>query len=290
MNVTVEEYANSFSVLKTYEFTEVPISYGGVYTQSVNTEYMSKDNSYALTLEDGTVVQPDVVTDNFHYHTVEKYETVTEATCTSAEVVCGECTVCQNLVHDTIGEPVDCTPSEWVVVKEATCAQVGEKQIKCVYCDDVLETEEISLLPHTEGEWIITIQPTQTSEGQRVQKCTACGEILKQEKIDKLPEGKVHSVSIDNFTMEYKDSATITPNIEVDAGVGYTVSYNSSDSSVVQIDKNGNITTRDKGSATITVTVTDEYGNTVTDTCEVTVNYKWWQWIIVIVLFGWIWY
>ncbi len=290
MNVTVEEYANSFSVLKTYEFTDVPISYGGVYTQSVNTEYMSKDNSYELTLEDGTVVEPDTVIDNFHYHTVEKYETVTEATCSSAEVVCGECTVCQNLVYDTIGEPVDCTPGEWIVVKEATCAQVGEKQIKCVYCDDVLETEEISLLPHTEGEWIITVQPTQTLEGKKEQKCTVCGKTLKQESVDKLPSGKVRSVSIENFTMEYKDSATITPNIEVDAGVGYTVSYNSSDSSVIQIDENGNITTRDKGSATITVTVTDEHGNTVTDTCEVTVKYKWWQWIIVIVLFGWIWY
>lgn len=102
--------------------------------------------------------------------------------------------------------------------------------------------------------------------------------------------GKVHSVSIDDILMKYKDLAMIVPNIAVDEGVSYTVTYLSSDPSVVTVDENGNITTRDKGSATITVTVTDEHGNTVTDTFEVTVKYKWWQWIIVIVLFGWIWY
>ena len=56
------------------------------------------------------------------------------------------------------------------------------------------------------------------------------------------------------------------------------------------VNDSGKITTNGTGSATITVTVTDEYGNTVTDTCEVKVAYNWWQWIIVIVLFGWIWY
>lgn len=45
-----------------------------------------------------------------------------------------------------------------------------------------------------------------------------------------------------------------------------------------------------KGTATITCTVTDSNGNTVTDTCNVTVKYNFGQWLIVIILFGWIWY
>ena len=57
-----------------------------------------------------------------------------------------------------------------------------------------------------------------------------------------------------------------------------------------QVDENGNVYAAKTGSATITVTITDEYGNKVTDTCDVNVQYTWWQWIIVIVLFGWIWY
>ena len=37
-------------------------------------------------------------------------------------------------------------------------------------------------------------------------------------------------------------------------------------------------------------TVTDEFGNTVSAACNVTVNYTAWQWIIMILLFGWLWY
>lgn len=101
---------------------------------------------------------------------------------------------------------------------------------------------------------------------------------------------KVNSVSIDSVSMNYKDTTTITPSINADAGVKYTISYSSSDTGVAQVDANGKVTATGKGNATITVTVTDEYGNTVTDTCNVEVKYTFWQWLIVIVLFGWIWY
>lgn len=102
--------------------------------------------------------------------------------------------------------------------------------------------------------------------------------------------GKVNSVSVGNISMNYKDSTTVTPSINADEGVKYTVSYSSSDTGIAQVDANGKITATGKGNATITVTVKDQYGNTVTDTCNVEVKYSWWQWIIVIVLFGWIWY
>ena len=40
----------------------------------------------------------------------------------------------------------------------------------------------------------------------------------------------------------------------------------------------------------VTCTVTDEYGNSVSDTANVTVGFVWWQWIIGTILFGFIWY
>ena len=114
-------------------------------------------------------------------------------------------------------------------------------------------------------------------------KCDGCSIVLST-------KGKVHSVSIDNLSLNYRDSGTIAPTISVDSGVKYTVEYSSSDSGIAAVDENGKVTATGTGNATITVTVTDQYGNVVTDTCGVSVNYTWWQWIIVIVLFGWIWY
>ncbi len=100
----------------------------------------------------------------------------------------------------------------------------------------------------------------------------------------------VKSVSIGDITMNYKKSAKINPTIAADDGAEYTVKYTSSDSSVARVDDNGNVYGAKRGSATITCTVTDSNGNTVQDTCTVTVKYSFGQWLIKILLFGWIWY
>ena len=92
--------------------------------------------------------------------------------------------------------------------------------------------------------------------------------------------------------MNYKKSTTLKPQIDADNGVKYTVKYSSSNTKVATVDKNGKVTAtkRGSGSATITCTVTDEFGNTVTDTCKVNVKLSFGQILITYVLFGWIWY
>ncbi|MBP9989518.1 MAG: Ig-like domain-containing protein, partial [Ruminococcus sp.] len=105
----------------------------------------------------------------------------------------------------------------------------------------------------------------------------------------KLP-AKIKSVSVFDFDVNYKDTIKITPKIEADSNSNYTIKFKSSNNKIVTVDNNGNVYAAKKGNATITCTVTDEYGNQVSDTCNVTVGYTWWQWIIKIVLFGWIWY
>ena len=102
--------------------------------------------------------------------------------------------------------------------------------------------------------------------------------------------GSVKSVSINNIEMNYKSSAKLNPVINADNGVDYTIEYKSSNTKVVSVDKNGNVYGGKKGNATITCTVTDEFGNSVSDTCTVNVKYSGLQWVIVILLFGWIWY
>ena len=101
---------------------------------------------------------------------------------------------------------------------------------------------------------------------------------------------QVKAVSIDDITMNYKKSAKINPTITADDGAEYIVKYSSSNTSVARVDDNGNIYGAKRGSATITCTVTDSNGNTVSDSCNVNVKYSFGQWLIVILLFGWIWY
>ena len=90
--------------------------------------------------------------------------------------------------------------------------------------------------------------------------------------------------------MNYKQTGSLNPVIKADSGTSYTVSYTSSNSDIASVDNNGNIYAAKRGSAKITVTVTDSYGNSVTDDCIVNVDYSGSQWFIIIVLFGWIWY
>ncbi len=103
---------------------------------------------------------------------------------------------------------------------------------------------------------------------------------------------KVKDVSVDDFPMNYKTTQLLENFIKIDADkdAKCVIVYESSDVSVATVDKDGNVTATGTGEAEITVTVTDEYGNVVEDICTVTVSYTWWQWLIVIFLFGWIWY
>nr|MCR5041847.1 InlB B-repeat-containing protein [Clostridia bacterium] len=100
----------------------------------------------------------------------------------------------------------------------------------------------------------------------------------------------VKAVAVDDIKINYKASATIKPQITADDGAEYTVSYSSSATNVASVDAGGKVTGAKRGTATITCTVTDEYGGTVKDTCTVTVKYSFVQWLIIILLFGWIWY
>ena len=100
----------------------------------------------------------------------------------------------------------------------------------------------------------------------------------------------VKSVSVSDLNMVYKASALLNPEISADEGITCTVSYSTSDPTVATVHPDGRVYAAKRGSATITCTVTDQFGNTVQDTCTVTVQYTAWQWIIIVLLFGWIWY
>ena len=154
--------------------------------------------------------------------------------------------------------------------------------------------EKTDVAAHVEGEWKVTKPATTTSTGIKTLYCSVCNVVIRTEDIPKLDpsNGSIKSVSIDDISLNYKKSTTLKPTIKADDGVKYTVEYSTSNAKVATVDKNGKVTAtkRGSGSATITCTVTDSNGNVVKDTCKVNVSLTWWQWIIIIVLFGWIWY
>lgn len=96
------------------------------------------------------------------------------------------------------------------------------------------------------------------------------------------------SVTVEDFSLNYKAETTLNP--KINSSLMYKVEYSSSNEAVATVDEYGVITAVGEGTAEITVKVTDASGETVKDTCKVTVAKAWWQWLIIIFLFGWIWY
>lgn len=82
--------------------------------------------------------------------------------------------------------------------------------------------------------------------------------------------------------MTYKSSIAVTELIS--SAKDYEIL--SSDKSIIEV-KDDSLTAKKTG--TVYVAATSDDGKTRTN-YEVTVKYAWWQWIIVIFLFGWLWY
>lgn len=66
-----------------------------------------------------------------------------------------------------------------------------------------------------------------------------------------------------------------------------TLKWTSADVSIVTVGEDGVITGIKTGETTVTVKSTD---GKYTKTFNIQVSYAWWQWIIIVVLFGWLWY
>ena len=217
-------------------------------------------------------------------------DVVTKPTCTEKGYTTHTCSACQDSFVDSY---VDALGHDYkAVVTKPTCTEQGYTTYTCSRCHYSYIADYVPANGHTEGEWKITKQPTLTSEGIKTLYCSVCGKVIRTESIPKLTQGRVYSVKIDDVSLNYKKSTTLKPNTQVDDGVKYTVKYESSNTKVATVDQNGNVTAtkRGSGSATITCTVTDQYGNVVKDTCTVNVSLSFGQKIIVYVLFGWIWY
>lgn len=198
------------------------------------------------------------------------------------------CSLCGNETKDSFVKSDGHSIRKKVITP--TCTENGCDLYICSVCGYNYFENEVKALGHTPKK-VNAMDATSEKEGYTGDiVCDVCSKLLESGKVIPATDSKVNSVAVDDLSLNYKKSVKITPTINADNGVNYTVSYSSSNENVATVDQNGNIYGAKKGEATITCTVTDEKGNTVSDTCNVTVNYSALQWFIIIVLFGWIWY
>ncbi len=78
--------------------------------------------------------------------------------------------------------------------------------------------------------------------------------------------------------------------LPVTADSDAALTFASSAPQIANVDADGRITAKAPGTAVITVTATHSDGGTAQAACTLTVRYVWWQWLIRIFLFGFIWY
>lgn len=96
--------------------------------------------------------------------------------------------------------------------------------------------------------------------------------------------------------LNYRETRGISPEIHKYADSAYILDFDSDNSDVADVNmvgynKTGYVKANGIGTTTIHAKLWDIETNTVyTDSYEVKVTYTWWQWIIKIVFFGWIWY
>ena len=176
------------------------------------------------------------------------------------------------------------------VTKQATSTAAGVKTFTCICGSSYTET--IPAKGHTSGGWVITKKPTTSAAGERVTYCTECNAVLKKETLPKVSNTNkyIYDVKVSDFSMYYKKTQKIEPAITADKGAVYSVAYSSSDPKIAKVDSDGNVTALQRGTAEITATAIDLYGNVVRDTCKVTVKFSASQYIIWLFALGFLWY
>lgn len=172
---------------------------------------------------------------------------------------------------------------------DATCTKDGTKTARCTAfgCDkkNTVSDAEHPKTEHDFSEWETVKKPTTLAEGVMVRKCTSCDE----QETKAIPKLAPVTVTLSDTKVYYKRTAHIENKIIDPDKVNYSVEWSSANEKIAKVE-NGEIKGMKYGKTTVTCTVTDEFGNVTKNTCEVTVGYAWWQWIVRVLLFGWIWY
>ncbi|MCF0135458.1 MAG: Ig-like domain-containing protein [Lachnospiraceae bacterium] len=207
------------------------------------------------------------------------------ALCTGWSYVLHTCSVCDYSYKDTF-TPASHQDTTWEILIPSTTDTEGFRQQVCLSCDFVLGEEVIPPHVHEPGEWTTTKEPAYQVEGLKQVLCTGCGEALEEETIPALTTPPTLVMSPETVRVNYKDTASLSVICTDCPSDPETLHWTSDNEAVAKVDSQGTVLALSKG--TCTITCTNDMG--LTDSCQVTVGYSFGQWLIVILLFGWIWY
>ncbi len=101
------------------------------------------------------------------------FETIKEATCTTAGSMLKKCK-CGEELEIIVTSPKEHILSDWIIDKEATCTTAGSKHKECTLCKAVLESGVIDILGHKYGEWTVTKDATCEEDGSKYRICSVC--------------------------------------------------------------------------------------------------------------------
>lgn len=139
--------------------------------------------------------------------------------------------------------------SSWKVTREADCTRAGEKQRRCVYCGHVEKVQTEPAKGHKYGYWKTTKESTVLNTGQKERICRVC---KKKEKKSIAKLKATISLNVSG-TIPLKTRQTFTARVTMGKG-DRVVSWKSSNTRVVSVDKNGKVKGLRAGkTATITV-------------------------------------
>ena len=144
---------------------------------------------------------------------------------------------------------------------------------------------------HSPGEWEIVQSATAEHEGLRERHCTVCGELTDSESFPYVPPEPqyveevvtVYGVeSTETLRVRFKDSVQARHAKDAEA-----LTWTSDNPDVLSVDQDGNVTGLRRGTGSVSYSSADGLYSGV---CTVTVYYSFWQWVLIILCFGWIWY
>ena len=272
LNATIHYHTHSYESAVTKEPTceedgvrTFTCNCGDSYTEVIKTNGHTK-GEWEIKVEPGcesegtkvkkcTVCKEEIETDTIPETGHDYKSVVTAPTCTVDGYTTHTCSACNDTYTDSETTATGHS-HESKVTKEPTCEDDGVKTFTC-HCGNSY-TEVIKANGHAKGEW------EYIGSNEYAKLCTACDDKLESKivTVDMFLNGE----NINQEQILNKSTATVTATVTDNFTTNLV--FDSSDNSIVSVDKNGNLVANDVGKATITVKIKD---TAISDSIEVTV-------------------